>query len=259
MDGAGTAPVTDGAASCARDGAPEGVACAVIVAGGSGTRFGNPGGKLLVEAADRPLIAWTLAAFDRARTIGHIVIVCQPARRQEMREAAIDPYPLATPVAFADAGAERQDSTVSGVAAVPAGYDVIAIHDAARPLISPATIDVAVAELLRDPRRDGVVCGQAAIDTLKTVEEQEVGTRFVDTPPRSRFWCVQTPQVFRTHALVQAIEHAAADGFEGTDDASVVEHVGGVVVGVEAPRDNIKVTVPEDLPLVEALLRARTN
>ena len=259
MDGVGPVPVADGAASCARDGAPEGVACAVIVDGGSGTRFGNPGGKLLVKAAGRPLIAWTLAAFDRARTIGHIVIVCQPARRQEMREAALDPYPLATPVTFADAGAERQDSTVSGVAAVPAGYGVIAIHDAARPLITPATIDAAVAELLRDPRRDGVVCGQAAIDTLKTVEEQEVGTRFVDTPPRSRFWCVQTPQVFRTHALVQAIEHAAADGFAGTDDASVVEHVGGVVVGVEAPRDNIKVTVPEDLPLVEALLRARTN
>ena len=259
MEGIGTAPVTDSAASCACDGAPEGAACAVIVAGGSGTRFGNPGGKLLVEAAGRPLIAWTLAAFDRARTIGHIVIVCQPARRQEMREVAIDPYPLATPVTFADAGAERQDSTVSGVAAVPTGYDVIAIHDAARPLISPATIDAAVAELLRDPRRDGVVCGQGAIDTLKTVEEQEVGARFVDTPPRSRFWCVQTPQVFRTHVLVQAIERAAADGFAGTDDASVVEHAGGVVVGVEAPRDNIKVTVPEDLPLVEALLRARAN
>ena len=259
MEGVGTAPVTDGAASYACDGAPEGAACAVIVAGGSGTRFGNLGGKLLVEAAGRPLIAWTLAAFDRARTIGHIVIVCQPARRQEMREVAIDPYPLATPVTFADAGAERQDSTVSGVAAVPAGYDVIAIHDAARPLISPATIDTAVAELLRDPRRDGVVCGQGAIDTLKTVEEQEVGARFVDTPPRSRFWCVQTPQVFRTHVLVQAIERAAADGFAGTDDASVVEHAGGVVVGVEAPRDNIKVTVPEDLPLVEALLRARAN
>lgn len=259
MEGVGTAPVTDSAASYACDGAPEGAACAVIVAGGSGTRFGNPGGKLLVEAAGRPLIAWTLAAFDRARTIGHIVIVCQPARRQEMREVAIDPYPLATPVTFADAGAERQDSTVSGVAAVPTGYDVIAIHDAARPLITPATIDAAVAELLRDPRRDGVVCGQGAIDTLKTVEEQEVGARFVDTPPRSRFWCVQTPQVFRTHVLVQAIERAAADGFAGTDDASVVEHAGGVVVGVEAPRDNIKVTVPEDLPLVEALLRARAN
>ena len=259
MEGVGPVPATDGVASRACDGVPEGVACAVIVAGGSGTRFGNPGGKLLVEAAGRPLIAWTLAAFDRARTIGHIVIVCQPARRQEMREAAIDPYPLATPITFADAGAERQDSTASGVAAVPAGYDVVAIHDAARPLITPATIDVAVAELLRDSRRDGVVCGQGAIDTLKTVEAQEVGARFIDTPPRSRFWCVQTPQVFRARALAQAIDRASADGFAGTDDASVVEHVGGVVVGIEAPRDNIKVTVPEDLPLVEALLRARAN
>ena len=82
MEGVGPVPATDGVAPRACDGAPEGVACAVIVAGGSGTRFGNPGGKLLVEAAGRPLIAWTLAAFDRARTIGHIVIVCQPARRQ---------------------------------------------------------------------------------------------------------------------------------------------------------------------------------
>lgn len=232
-------------------------AAAVIVAGGVGRRFGNPKGKLMVELAGRPLIAWTVEAFDRARSIEEIVIVCRGEVRDEMRARALEPFGFTTPITFADAGAERQDSTAAGVAAVPADVAAVAIHDAARPLIAPETIDAAVDALAVEPGLDGVVCGQSAIDTLKVVEEGPLGARFVDTPPRARYWTVQTPQVFRTEALRRAIERARADGFAGTDDASLVEHAGGTVVGFAAPRDNLKVTVPEDLPLVELLLERR--
>ena len=92
--------------------------CAVVVAGGSGQRFGNPGGKQLVNVAGRPLMSWSIRAFDRSDKVGHIVVVCPAERRAEMRRLAISPYSYSTPISFADAGETRQDSTRAGVHAV---------------------------------------------------------------------------------------------------------------------------------------------
>lgn len=227
--------------------------CAVIVAGGSGTRFGNPHGKQLIDICGRPMVAWTASAFDRATSIGHIVIVC-PAEHQGEFRAAIESFAFDTPVSFAPAGETRQLSTRSGLNAVPAELPLVAIHDGARPLITPDAIDGAVASLEADPSLAGVVCAQPAIDTLKEVASD--GT-VVGTPDRSRFWCVQTPQVFPVSVLRAALDRADAEGFTGTDDASVVERAGGRVRCVESPRDNMKVTVPEDLVPVTAMLRER--
>ena len=104
------------------------------------------------------------------------------------------------------------------------------------------------------PDAAGVVVGYPAIDTLKVVTSDGV---VESTPERSRLWAVQTPQVFRAAAVRQAYESARADGFLGTDDASLVERDGGRVLAFEGPRDNIKVTVAEDLLFVEAALRFR--
>ena len=82
--------------------------CAVVVAGGSGQRFGNPGGKQLVNVAGRPLMSWSIRAFDRSEKVGHIVVVCPAERRAEMRRLAIDPFDYDTPISFADAGASRR-------------------------------------------------------------------------------------------------------------------------------------------------------
>lgn len=256
-------------------------ACAIIVAGGSGTRFGNPGGKLLIEVAGKPLITWTLEAFDEAQRVDAIVIVCPPSKQEEMRGAAVDPFGFSTPITFAPSGAERQDSTRSGLAAVPDGCDIVLVHDAARPLILPETIDAAIAALVAgdaDSRAvqdvaageeppsgsgapasthhalDGVVCGQPAVDTLKVIDADGC---FVETPVRSKFWTVQTPQVFWADSLHRAYAWADQTGFVGTDDSSLVEGMGGRVRGFDAPRDNLKVTLPEDLAPVEAALRAR--
>ncbi len=264
-------------------------ACAIIVAGGSGMRFGNPGGKLLIEVAGKPLITWTLEAFDAAERVSRIVVVCPPDKTDEMRDIAIDPFAFSTPIAFAPSGAERQDSTRNGLSAVPGDCEIVLVHDAARPLILAETIDAAVEALVAgddaepgahantrgaetacgptggdsrpsgsDPRRghalDGVVCGQPAVDTLKVIDEAGC---FVQTPPRARFWTVQTPQVFWTESLLRAYEWVDRTGFVGTDDASLVEGMGGRVRGFEAPRDNLKVTLPEDLASVEAALCSR--
>ena len=121
--------------------------CAVVVAGGCGARFGNPGGKQLVNVAGKPLMTWSIRAFDRSAFVSHIVVVCPAEKMDEMRRQAIDPYNFATPITFAEAGKTRQDSTRSGVEAVPAGYEYVAIHDAARPLITAEVIDRAICSL----------------------------------------------------------------------------------------------------------------
>ena len=230
--------------------------CAIIVSGGTGSRFGNPGGKQLMEVAGRPLMSWAIEAFDRAATIGHIVVVCPSERRDDVRRLAIEPFGFSTPITFADAGATRQASTHAGLEATPEGFTYVAIHDGARPLIAPETIDAAARELMGNGELDGIVCGQPSIDTLKIVDEQG---EIESTPDRSKFWTVQTPQTFTVKALRYAERVTEVMGFEGTDDASLVEQAGGIVRCFEAPRDNVKVTVPEDLPLVEALLRTRGN
>ncbi len=234
--------------------AARGGVCAVIVAGGSGQRFGNPGGKQLIDAAGKPLMSWSLLAFDRAPSVGHIVVVCPAERTDEVRRVAVEPFGLSTPVSFAPAGETRQDSTRSGLEAVPSACAFVAIHDGARPLITPELIEHAMAVLRDTDGADGVVCGQPAVDTLKLVDEDAV---IQGTPPRSSYWTVQTPQIFTVEALRRAEEAARAEGFVGTDDASLVERAGGRVLCVESPRDNLKVTLPEDLPLVEFLLGQR--
>ena len=299
---------------------PRGRVCAVIAAGGVGSRLGHPGGKQLMEVAGKPLVSWSLLAFDQARSVGHIVLVCPSERQAEMR-AAVEPLGLATPVTFAAAGETRQASTCAGVEAAPDGFDIVAIHDGARPLIRPAVIDRAVAALIASPAAkrnaeaaagavaeeksavaglpaegvaaasrargadaavsasvmsegcanggarlgcsalagagfayDGVVCGQPSVDTLKETEGDGL---IAGTPDRARFWTVQTPQIFPISVMRRAFEEAERTGFTGTDDASLVERAGGRVLLFNTPRDNLKATVPEDLPLIEALLRMR--
>ncbi len=228
--------------------------CGVIVAGGVGKRFGNPGGKLLVDVCGRPLMSWSVAAFDASELVDHIVVVCPAKTRATMTAVAIEPYGFTTPIAFADAGAERQDSTRSGVGAAPEECKIVAVHDAARPLITPDAIDGAVRALAGRPDAAGAVCGQPAIDTLKLVDE--CGS-FTATPDRSAYWTVQTPQVFQRDTLLAAYASAEREGFVGTDDASLIERAGGKVFGVLASRDNLKVTVPEDLFMVRALMNRR--
>lgn len=226
---------------------------AVIVAGGSGTRFGNPDGKQLMNVAGRPLMSWCLEAFDRAPSIGVIVVVCPAERTKRVQNLAVEPFGITTPIVFAASGETRQDSSRAGLDATPEAMRYVAVHDGARPLISVETIERVVAVLRDDPTLDGAVCGQPSVDTLKVVEDGVIAR----TPDRARFWTVQTPQVFSANALRRAYEIADGRGFVGTDDASLVERAGGRIRVVESPRDNLKVTLPEDLVPIEAMLRAR--
>jgi len=228
---------------------------AIVVAGGSGERLGREGGKQLAIVAGLPVLSWTLKALAEEPEIDLIVVVTHPERVAEYRVLAVEPLGLSVPVVFAPGGESRQASVASGLALVPESADVVIVQDGARPLLTPALVAQALAALHADPSAAGAVVGHPAVDTLKLVESGAI----VSTPDRSRYWAVQTPQVFRSAALRDAYARAAAEGFVGTDDSSLVERAGGRVVVVEGPRDNLKVTVAEDLALVEAVLRDRES
>lgn len=228
--------------------------CAVIVAGGSGERFGDPRGKQFVDLLGSPLVAWSIMAFDRAPSIGHVALVCPSARIDEVREHVLAPLDLRHEVTLAAAGMTRQDSVLSGLMAVPEQFKLVAIHDGARPLVEVEAIEACLS-LVRDRADvDGAICASRVTDTLKVVDEDG---KIVSTPDRSVFWSAQTPQAFARDYILSVHERALLEGFVGTDDASLAEHAGGTVRVVATPRDNIKVTVPEDLALAEATLRAR--
>lgn len=232
-----------------------GGATVIVCAGGSGERLGIEGGKQLALVAGRPVLAWTLEALASSPEIDHIVLVCPGDRTEEYRSAAVDPLCLHIPVTFAASGSSRQASVASGLAVAPDDAHIILVHDGARPLVTPAIVSATIRALDEDPAADGAVIGQPAIDTLKIAD----GGVVEQTPDRSRYWAAQTPQTFRADALRAAYARARAEGFVGTDDSALVEHNGGRVLLVEGPRDNIKVTVAEDVALVEATLAFRAS
>lgn len=225
----------------------------IIAAGGEGERFKNPGGKQLFEALGKPVLTWSAEAFDAVPDVGLIVIVCPEERMEEYCRVALDPYPFVTPIEFALSGDTRQESTMNGLNAIPREYQYIAVHDGARPLVTPALISHAINCVKGNIDYDGVVVGHPSVDTLKIVSDRKIAS----TPDRSMFWVAQTPQVFRAEIYRRAHDAAMFDGFVGTDDSSLVERINGRVAMINGPRDNIKVTVPEDVGPVVAALSAR--
>ena len=227
--------------------------CAIVVAGGSGERFGDPRGKQFADLCGLPLMCWSIVAFDRAPSVAGIVVVCAPDRAAQVEKDVLSRLSLKKPVTLAPSGATRQASVLSGLGAVPRDLEFVAVHDAARPLVETEMIERAIEAVRSDPALAGAILATRAVDTLKLVE----GTTIVATPDRSFYWAAQTPQVFRRRVLLAAHKAAARDEYPGTDDSSLVERMGGRVRCVECSRDNIKITVPEDLAIAEAALERR--
>ncbi len=229
--------------------------CAVIVAGGIGQRFGLPEGKQFVDMCGLPMVAWSMIAFDAAPSIGAIVLVCAQDKQDHVQGELLDQLDLKTPVILAPSGATRQKSVHNGLVAVPQEFKYVSIHDGARPLILEEVIENSLVPLREKIELDGVVCGQPCIDTLKLVDGNEI----LSTPNRANYWTVQTPQNFRRDKILSVHEWAEESDVEGTDDASLVERYGANLICFEAPRDNIKVTVPEDLKPASAILQERLD
>jgi len=229
-------------------------ATAIIAAGGVGERLGVPGGKQLLAIAGRPLAAWAIQAVADARDIDEIIVTCDPDRvaayEEQLRAAVVTDKPLW----FIAGGETRTRSILAAISFLPADTEAVLVNDGARPLATTELMD-AVIDALHDAPEDiaGVVVGHPVSDTLKTANEA-MPPRITTTVPRDGLWQVQTPQVFKAPALRDAYGRT---GQEATDDAGVLEAAGYQLTLVQGPRDNLKVTVPEDIRIIETLLKVR--
>jgi 2-C-methyl-D-erythritol 4-phosphate cytidylyltransferase len=197
----------------------------VVVAGGSGQRFGGP--KQFQDLGGRQVVEWSVEA---ARTVSDGVVLVVPADRVS------EPVPNGV-TRVVIGGSSRSESVRCGLAAVPDTADVICVHDAARPFASPDLFSRVVIALVEGI--DAAIPGLAVADTIKQIEPNG---HVVGTPARDSLRAVQTPQAF----LADVLRAAHADGAEGTDDAALVEAAGGYVVVVEGEAENRKITTPDD-------------
>ena len=216
---------------------------AVIVAAGSGTRMGAP--KQFLPLAGRPVCEWALQAFLDCPEVEKIALVVTPENL-----AAHGPRLSSGRVVVVEGGATRMGSVQNGFRALPEGVEVVAVHDGARPLVTPEVVRATVAEALRS---GAAVAAVPAKDTLKKAGADRV---VAETPDRASFWQAQTPQTYRTKVLAEALTRFAADA-DATDESQLVERCGHKVTLVNASYENLKITTPEDLVTAAALLERR--
>ncbi len=224
---------------------------AIILAGGSSTRMGG-NSKQFIEIDGLPVVARTVMQFDASDCIDEIIIVSKKEEIPFYQEFA-EKYGLETPITVVEGGATRQESARAGVDAVNSKSKFVAIHDAARCLITVQMIDrVSHGAYLHG----GAILAVKAVDTVKIGDKNA----FIEsTPERKRTWQAQTPQVFRTNAFRAATYVARDESYEGTDDASLLEHIHVPVKLVEGSRENIKITEKTDIYFAEAVLRMRKD
>lgn len=221
---------------------------AVIVAAGRGERFGGRK-KVLAMAAGRPLLVWSIEAFLASSVVKEVVVVGGDHSMDGIK-AVVSGSPDSSSIRVCTGGALRQDSVRAGVNVLSENVEVAVIHDAARPLTTSDMID-AVAISAR--MHGAAIIATPVTDTIKVAE----GMNVVRTVPRGGLWAAQTPQAFRLHDLLSAFNESAAHEGEFTDESSLMELLGWEVQVCPAESNNMKVTVSEDLLLVDTLLRRR--
>ncbi len=222
---------------------------AVILAGGSGTRVGGDKTKQMLEICGVPLVVHTLLAFEKCECINEIVVV---AKKEELAcyESFKSEYNLKKITRIVEGGETRQHSAKNGFDAINEKADYVAIHDAARALITEQQIkDVVMTAIAHG----SAIAATRATDTIKYSE----GVRISETIPRKNIWLAQTPQVFKDEIYRAAVYTAFKEGFEGTDDSSLVEHIGIPVYLVDTGNDNFKVTYKTDLLRAERIILER--
>lgn len=234
----------------------------MLAAAGSGERLGTGGPKAFVALAGRPMIDWSLPALAGSDRVTRIVIAAPPRNLTEAEEALERAAPGVEGVVVAG-GATRPESVRAALARVET--PLVAIHDAARPLITPAIVDAVLARLDAEPDAQGAILAARVVDTVKRVDRLAPpglpgpAPRIQATMARELLWAAQTPQAFRTDALREAQIDAsdAGDLERATDEAWLIERTGGTVLLEQAPAINLKVTTPGDLALAELLISSR--
>lgn len=235
---------------------------AIIPAAGRGLRMGASRPKQFIEIGGSPILLRSARAFLESPSVAKVLLVVPEdyfdaarslvaAFNREAQAAGRRTWPEEAMEVLVG-GKERQDSVWNGLRGVPEECGWVAIHDGARPFLSPELLDRAFRAALDT---GAAIAALPATDTVKRVRDAAV----VETVPREDLWLVQTPQIFRKDLIVRAYEEAISNGWAATDDAAFVERLGHPVAVVPGDSENIKITRPEDLARAEWMLARRSS
>jgi 2-C-methyl-D-erythritol 4-phosphate cytidylyltransferase len=229
----------------------------IIPAAGLGTRMAPPTpgkgkSKQFTELNGTPILIHTLRKFIDSPSVTEIYIALRPDEMTEFR-ARLEKETLSKRVELVSGGEHRQQSVAHALDAISASLDdIVLVHDAVRPFVSEDIIE----QVIQAAQKYGAaIAGMPAVDTVKQVDRTAEGAVITATIPRERIVMAQTPQGFRYGVLKKAFDDANADGFLGTDEASLLERAGGEVAVVMGSSRNIKITTPSDLELAEFFLK----
>jgi 2-C-methyl-D-erythritol 4-phosphate cytidylyltransferase len=232
----------------------------ILPAAGLGTRMAGSQPKQFLALNGLPILIHSLRAFAAVPRVTAIYVAVRKTEIERV-EAQIaeyaSQYGFDGHVRVVEGGDSRQESVSHALAALPAEPDdIVLVHDAVRPLIDAPTIDRTIDAVAL---HGAAIVGMPAVDTIKQVERTAHGALITSTIPREFVVLAQTPQGFRYGLLQHAFAEATADGFVGTDEASVVERDGHPVAVVPGSQVNLKITQPGDLELAEFYLQRRTR
>ena len=234
----------------------------IIPAAGLGTRMGGltagakparvtATSKQFAEIGGVPMLIHTLRKFEAVPEVSEIVLALRPDDAGAFK-SRLQTEGLRKKITVVEGGEHRQQSVASGLAKIEAASDdVVLVHDAVRPFVDAEIIGNVIQAAAR---HGAAIAALPAVDTVKQVDRTAEGAIVVSTIPRARVVMAQTPQGFRYEVLKKAFDEAEADGFQGTDEASLVERTGHQVAVVMGSAQNIKITTPADLELAEFLL-----
>ena len=220
--------------------------CAIIPAGGQGTRMGGTVPKQFQALRGKPILHYTLRALQESELIDSLVLVVPEKELKNARADWLERPPVVKQVVVG--GEKRQDSVFNGYQALPTDTDIVLVHDGVRPFLSREMIQ----ETIHTAGKFGAAITAIPVhDTLKQVDDSGLVQR---TVKREALWRVQTPQAFRYDLLGEAFRNAQADSFYGTDEAALIEHLGQEVRVVDGSEWNLKITRQEDLVLGESIV-----
>lgn len=223
----------------------------LIPAAGAGKRMGKAPAKQFLMLGDKPILAHTLLAFQRTTEIDEIIPILSEEDLETCLGEIIEGYHITKVKTLVVGGKERQDSVGNGLHKLEKDAAIVLVHDAVRPFVTPEMIKETVDYAKRG---ECVTVGVPIKDTIKEVTDQGIVRHTLD---RSRLWAIQTPQAFPVKTLKHAYEEAFKKRMYGTDDATIVERMGGAVRVLMGSYENIKITTPEDLMLAEEILKRR--
>ncbi len=226
---------------------------AIIVAAGKSVRFGDSLPKQFHNVAGKPLLAWTIDSFEKAKLIDQIVVVVMQEFQLFVTKNVIDKFKIMKVSKVVTGGESRKVSVHNALKSLPATTQMVAIHDGVRPLVLPIDIDKVVDSAIR---HRAAMLAVRAKETVKQVENETI----IKTLERDKIWLAQTPQAFEFNLIMEAHEkYNSDDSNTVTDDSSLVEKMGIKVKVIEPSAPNPKVTTPEDLAYVETIFKKRAN